>query len=137
MSTRESVRSCVRVYQCVSAVRAVEVAVFVCWRSSSSHVTGGRIVKFVRLALKVLIILAGICGCNPAVTVVCMKLELSLWWKNKDCVRFGIPGSVTVKITAFWNVTLCSLVARCHLGGTLLLSSSGYFSYIGWAGGLP
>ena len=51
-------------------------------------------------------------------------------------MRFGVPSSVTGKITAFWNVPPCSLVTR-HLGGTLLLSSSGYFSYIGWAGGIP
>ena len=39
-----------RVDQCVSAIRAVEVPVLVCLRSSCSHVTE---VKFVRLALKV------------------------------------------------------------------------------------
>jgi hypothetical protein len=66
-----------------------------------------------------------------------MKLELSLWWKNKDFVRFGVSSSVTGKISAFWNVTPCILVARCHFGGTLLRSSSGYFSYIGWAVGIP
>jgi len=43
----------VRVDQCVSAVRAVEVPVSVCLRSGCNHVTevGGG-VRFVRLALK-------------------------------------------------------------------------------------
>lgn len=41
-------------YQCVSAVRAVEVLLFLCLRSSVSHVTGGRrTLRFVRFALKV------------------------------------------------------------------------------------
>jgi hypothetical protein len=35
----ESARSCVRVDQCVSAVRAVDVPIFVCLRSSCNHVT--------------------------------------------------------------------------------------------------
>lgn len=66
-------------YQCVSAVRAVEVAVFVCLRSSCSNVTEvGEPSGLLRLALKVVIKLTGICGCNLAVTLVYMKLELSL-----------------------------------------------------------
>jgi hypothetical protein len=44
----------VRVVQCVPAVRAMEVPVSVCLRSSCSHVTAvGRAARFVRLALKV------------------------------------------------------------------------------------
>ena len=42
-----------RVDQRVSAVGAAEVPVLVCLRSSCSHVTGRRAVRFVRLALKV------------------------------------------------------------------------------------
>jgi len=46
----------VRVDQCVSAVRAVEVPVLVCLRSSWCHVTEvGGAVRFVRLALKVVV----------------------------------------------------------------------------------
>ena len=41
-----------RVDQCVSAVRAVKLPVPVCLRSSCSHVTDMRAVRFVRLALK-------------------------------------------------------------------------------------
>ena len=45
-----------RVDQCVSAVRAVEVPVLVCLRSSYNHVTVvGGAVRFVRLALKVVV----------------------------------------------------------------------------------
>jgi hypothetical protein len=40
----------VRVDQCVSAVRTVEMPIFICLPSSFSHVTG---VKFVSLVLKV------------------------------------------------------------------------------------
>ena len=36
----------------VSAVRALEVAVFVCLRSSCNHVTGRRAASFLRLELK-------------------------------------------------------------------------------------
>jgi hypothetical protein len=43
----------VSVDQCVSAIIAVEVAVFVCLRSSCNHVTGRIALRFVRLALKV------------------------------------------------------------------------------------
>jgi len=44
----------VRVDQCVSAVRAVDLAVLVCLRNGCGHVTGGRrAVVFVKLALKV------------------------------------------------------------------------------------
>jgi hypothetical protein len=39
MTRRESARGGVSVGQCVSAVRAVEAPVFVCLRSSYSHVT--------------------------------------------------------------------------------------------------
>ena len=39
VTSRESARNRVRVDQCVSAVRAVEVPVLVCVRSSCSHVT--------------------------------------------------------------------------------------------------
>jgi hypothetical protein len=39
MSQVERVREVVRVYMCVSAVRAVEVTVFVCLPSSCNHVT--------------------------------------------------------------------------------------------------
>jgi hypothetical protein len=39
ITSRESARSRVRVDQCVSAVRAVEVPVLVCLRSSCSYVT--------------------------------------------------------------------------------------------------
>ena len=42
-----------RVDQCVSAVRAVEVPVLVCLRSNCSHVTSRRAVSVVRLALKI------------------------------------------------------------------------------------
>jgi hypothetical protein len=48
----ESVRNPVRVDQCVSAVRAVELPVLVCLRSSCYHVTGRRPVSFVTPALK-------------------------------------------------------------------------------------
>jgi hypothetical protein len=41
MSQDEIVRSRVRVDQCVSAVRAVEVPALVCLRSNGSHVTEG------------------------------------------------------------------------------------------------
>ena len=41
-----------RVDRCFSAVRAAEEPVVVCFRSSCSHVTGRRTVRFVRLALK-------------------------------------------------------------------------------------
>ena len=45
-----------RVDQCVSAIRAVEVPVLVCLRSSWYHVTEVRgAVRFVRLALKVVV----------------------------------------------------------------------------------
>jgi hypothetical protein len=45
-----------RVDQCVSAVRAVEVPVLVCLRSGCCHVTeAGGAVRFVRLALKVVV----------------------------------------------------------------------------------
>ena len=45
-----------RVDQCVSAVRAVEVPVLVCLRSGFGHVTEvGGAVSFVRLALKVVV----------------------------------------------------------------------------------
>ena len=40
--------------QCVSAVRAVELPVLVCIRSGCSHVTEGGAVRFVKLALKVI-----------------------------------------------------------------------------------
>ena len=40
------------VEQCVPAIRAVEVPVLVCLHSSCNHVTSGRAVKFVSLALK-------------------------------------------------------------------------------------
>jgi hypothetical protein len=53
---KENARSRVRVDQCVSAVRSVEVPVLVCLRSSCNHVTKvGGAVRFVRLALKVVI----------------------------------------------------------------------------------
>jgi hypothetical protein len=39
--SRESVRNCVCLDRCVSAVRAVEVAVFVCLSSRCNHVTEG------------------------------------------------------------------------------------------------
>ena len=39
VTSRDSSRSRVRVDRCVSAVRAVEVPVLVCLRSSCSHVT--------------------------------------------------------------------------------------------------
>ena len=39
MTSQESARSRVRVGQCVSAVRAVEVPVLACLRSGCSHVT--------------------------------------------------------------------------------------------------
>jgi hypothetical protein len=44
----------VRVDQCVSAIRAVEVSVFVCLRSSCNHVTevGGSL-RFLRPTLKI------------------------------------------------------------------------------------
>ena len=47
-----SARSRVRVDQCVSAVRAMEVPVLVCLCSCCIHVTGRRSARFVRLALK-------------------------------------------------------------------------------------
>jgi hypothetical protein len=40
------------VNQCGTAVRAVEVPVLVCLRSSCNHVTGMRTVRIVRLALR-------------------------------------------------------------------------------------
>jgi hypothetical protein len=43
----------VRVDQCVSAVRAVEVPAFVCLHSGCNHVIEVRAVRSVRLALKV------------------------------------------------------------------------------------
>jgi hypothetical protein len=49
VTSPDSLRSCVRVDQCVSAVRAVEVPVFVCLRSSCCHVTVRGTVRFVRL----------------------------------------------------------------------------------------
>ena len=51
----DSARSSVRVGQCVYAVRAVDVSVLVCLRSSFSHVNeAGGGLRFVRLALKVM-----------------------------------------------------------------------------------
>ena len=55
VTSRESARSRVRVDQCVSAVRAVEVPVLVCLRSICCRVTGGRGVRLVKLALKVVV----------------------------------------------------------------------------------
>jgi hypothetical protein len=53
---RQSARSRVRVDQCVSVARAVEVPVLVCLRSSCSHVTEvGGAVRLVRLALMVVV----------------------------------------------------------------------------------
>jgi hypothetical protein len=49
----DSARSRVLVDQCVSAVSAVEVPVLVCLRGSCNHVTSRKTVKFVRLALRV------------------------------------------------------------------------------------
>jgi hypothetical protein len=48
VTSRASARSRARVDQCVSAVRAVEVPVLVCLRSSCSHVTevGGPFSRF-------------------------------------------------------------------------------------------
>jgi hypothetical protein len=40
VASRENARNSVRVDQCVSAVRAVEVTVLVYGRSSCNHVTG-------------------------------------------------------------------------------------------------
>ena len=40
-------------YQCVSAVRALDVPVLVCLRSSSDHVTDRSSVRLVRLVLKI------------------------------------------------------------------------------------
>jgi hypothetical protein len=55
MSEFETVREVVcALCQCVSAVRAAEVLVFLCLRSSVSHMTGGtETVRFLGLELKV------------------------------------------------------------------------------------
>jgi len=51
----DNARRHVRVHQCVSAVRAVEVPILVCLRSGCCHVTDKRgAVRFVRPALKVI-----------------------------------------------------------------------------------
>jgi hypothetical protein len=42
VSCWESARSCVRAYQCVSAIREVDVPVFICLHSSCNHVTEAR-----------------------------------------------------------------------------------------------
>ena len=53
VTRRESARSRVPVDQCVSAIRAVEVTVLGCLRSSSSHVTeAGGAVRSVKPTLK-------------------------------------------------------------------------------------
>jgi hypothetical protein len=54
LTSETSARNRVRVGQCVSAVRAMEVLVFVCLRSSCDHVTEVfKGLRFMRLALKV------------------------------------------------------------------------------------
>jgi hypothetical protein len=48
-----SARSGMQVDQGVCAVRALELPVLVCLRSSCNHVTGGKTVRIVRLTLKI------------------------------------------------------------------------------------
>jgi hypothetical protein len=66
---RENARNRVRVDQCVSAVRAVEVSVYVCLRSSCNHVTEacgpqGLWDSCWGLSSK----MTGLGGCNPAIS---------------------------------------------------------------------
>ena len=67
-----SARSCVRVDQCVSAVRSVEVPVLVFLRSGCNHVTEvGGIHKVCETRAEVHNAKCqGLCGCNPALTRV-------------------------------------------------------------------
>ena len=69
MSQVKCAKSCMRVGQRVSSVRAVEVPVSVCLRSSCSHVTeAGGPWRFVRIGADGFHVKwPGLCGCNPAV----------------------------------------------------------------------
>jgi len=61
-------RSRVRVDRRVRAIRVVQVWVFVCLHSCCSHMTGRRVVRFVRPAPNVVMQNhVGLCGCNPAI----------------------------------------------------------------------
>jgi hypothetical protein len=73
----------VHVNQCVSAFRAVEVPVLVCLRSSCNGVTevgGRRAVRFVRLALKVVMQNDG-----DFVNIILLYLRLGASYRSLDC----------------------------------------------------
>jgi hypothetical protein len=90
----ESARSRVSVDQCVSAVRAVEVPGLVCLRSSYIHVTEvGGTYGMLRLALKVLCKLGGLCGLTSAKTNVLCVLRL-----HRKCLRpCKVPNNVRTR----------------------------------------
>jgi hypothetical protein len=62
------VRSCVHLYHCVSAIRAVEVPEFVCWHSNCDHMTEVEVCKVCETCAESCHAKWwGLCGCNPAI----------------------------------------------------------------------
>jgi predicted small secreted protein len=96
VTIRESARRRVRVDQCDSAVSAVGVSVLVCLRSSCSHVTGRRAVRFVRLALKVV-------AQNDGDFVDVIQLNVQYTFRRRAVYTDGIT-SYLLLLFVWWGV---------------------------------